>query len=63
LVELFEDGYYRVLHGIGNLYDSSGLLLSIPTLGEDEYDEEFSEVFYDNAEYLMRASFDESLLG
>ena len=60
-VELFDDGHYRVLwdNQIGNLYDSPGLILSVPTLGDDEWDKDPSIRFYDNAEEEMREIFQE----
>lgn len=62
-VELFPDGSYRVLwdNQIGNRYDSSGLILSIPPLGDEEWDEDLSIRFYDNAEELLRESFKEAI--
>ena len=50
-VELFEDGTWRVLwdNMIGNLYDSPGIILSIPQLGEDE---DFDYVIVDLGESM-----------
>jgi len=58
-VELFDDGTYRVLwnNQIGNLYDSPGLILSIPSLSDEEWDEDPSIRFYDNAEQAIRDSY------
>lgn len=58
-VELFDDGTYRVLwdNKIGNLYDSPGLILGIPYLGEDEWDDDPYIRFYDNAKEEMREIF------
>lgn len=63
-VELFDEGYYRVLwdNHIGNLYDSPGLILSVPALADDEWDEDPSIRFYDNAEQIIRESFEERWL-
>ena len=60
-VELFDNGSFRVLwdNEIGNLYDSPGVILGIPTLGDDEWDEDPSIRFYDNAVQAMRDSFEE----
>lgn len=60
-VELFNSGKYRVLYNgeIGNLYDSPGLILPIPFLGQDEWDEDPTLRFYDNAEKEMRNVFEE----
>jgi hypothetical protein len=60
-VELFDDGRYRVLwdNEIGNLYDSPGLILSVPSLIDDEWDEDPNIRFYDNAEEAIRDSFQE----
>lgn len=61
-VELLSDSY-RVLwdNQIGNQYDSPGLILGIPQLGDEEWDEDPTIRFYDNAEEEMRAKFQESL--
>jgi len=50
-VELFEDGSYRVLDTnlIGNRYDSPGIILQIPSLNEEEWDDDPSIRYYDNA--------------
>jgi hypothetical protein len=60
-VELFDDGTYRVLWDgqIGNLYDSPGLILPVPALGNDEWDEDPNIRFYDNAEEEAQDSFQE----
>lgn len=60
-VELFNSGKYRVLYNgeIGNLYYSPGLILPIPFLGQDEWDEDPTLRFYDNAEKEMRNVFEE----
>jgi len=62
-VELFEDGTYQILWNgqIGNLYDSPGLIIPIPTLGDGEWDDEPLLRFYDNAEEAMRDTFEECL--
>lgn len=61
-VELFDDGTYRVLwnNNIGNLYDSPGMILGIPSLGDEEWDEDPSIRYYDDAEEAIRESFKES---
>lgn len=58
-VELFDDGTYRVLwdNQIGNRYDSPGLILSIPTLDSEEWDDDPSIRFYGNVEQEIRDSF------
>lgn len=58
-VELFDDGTYRVLwdNQIGNLYDSPGLILSVPSLEDEDWDEDPSIRFYDNAEEAIRDAF------
>ena len=50
-LELFPDGDFRVLwdNHIGSLYDSPGVIVPIPTLGEDEYDSDNGEHCFDNA--------------
>jgi hypothetical protein len=62
-VELFDDGSYRVLwnNHIGNLYTSPGLIISIPALGDDEWDEDANIRFYDNAEEAISIAFHEQL--
>lgn len=65
-LELFHDGTYRVLasNQIGNLYNSAGLLISIPTLRDDEMavlddeDNEVSGAMYDNAIDELRRNFE-----
>lgn len=58
-VELFPDGHYRVLWDgqIGNLYESPGLIVEIPPLGEEEYDEENGH-FFENAIGELEERFD-----
>ena len=62
VVELFDNGTYRTLWSkqIGNSYVSPGLLLSVPTLKEEDWDEDPSLRYYDNAEEYMRNVFLES---
>lgn len=62
-VELFEDGTYRVLwnNQIGKLYDSKGIILGIPTLGDEEYDEDPDLCFYDNAQDAMVKIFEQAM--
>lgn len=40
-VEIFPDGHWRVLwdNEIGNLYDSPGVILGLPTLDDSDYQE------------------------
>lgn len=61
-VELFEDGEYRVLWDgqIGNLYDSPGIILKVPHLSEEDWDDDPDLRFYDNAEEFMKDSFEET---
>ena len=58
-VEFFDDGTYRVLwdSNIGNMYDSPGLILNIPQLSDEEYDEENEEYFFDNCRELIEENF------
>lgn len=60
-VELFDDGTYRVLWNqqIGNLYDSPGLILGIPAMTDEEWDEDPSIRYYDNAKEYMKEVFEE----
>ncbi len=61
-VEIFDDGDYRVLpnNSIGNLYDSPGLLLGVPSLTDDEWDEDETLRYYGNAEDALRECFTEA---
>ena len=59
-VELFDDGTYRVLWrgNIGNRYDSTGVILGIPSLNDEEWDGiDGSEAYHGNAEVVMREKF------
>lgn len=60
-VELFDNGTYRVLwdNEIGNLYNSPGLILSIPQLSNDDYDEKNGH-YFDNAKQEMQDWFKEN---
>ena len=62
-VELFDDGTYRVLwdNQIGNLYETPGLILGIPPLNDEEWDDEESLRFYENAEDMMREHYQETI--
>ena len=62
-VELFEDGSYRVLwtESIGNRYDSAGLILAVPELGDDEWDGEEGEHYFDNAREYMYGIFENAM--
>jgi hypothetical protein len=53
-VELYDDGSYRVLwdNNIGNLYDSPEIIISVPALGDDDWDKN-GDHFFDNAEESM----------
>ena len=65
-VELFPNGTYRVLrnHNIGNLYDSPGLILGVPPLSQDNWDDENPGIrYYDDAEDEMRDRFHEATQG
>lgn len=55
-VELFADGTYRVLwnNNIGNLYDSPGLIISIPPLGDEEWDDDIDICYFDRAIEAMK---------
>jgi hypothetical protein len=50
-LELFPDGSFEVIwsNEIGNLYDAPGIIVGIPTLGDDEYDGENEMHCFDNA--------------
>lgn len=60
-VELFNTGTYRVLPdgSIGNLYYSPGLVLGVPALTDDEWDEDPDIRYYEGAEEEMREKFQE----
>ena len=61
-VELFPDGIWRVLwdNQIGNLYDSRGIIVSVPSIGDDDWDEDNGH-FFGNAEDAMRGSFEDAI--
>lgn len=62
-VELFEDGYYCILWDgeIGNLYESPGIILGVPPLTDEEWDDDPTLRFYGNAEEAMQNSFEEAM--
>lgn len=62
-VELFETGEFRVLWNkqIGNLYESPGIILPVPVLGDEDWDEDPSIRFFDNAEEEMRNIFQQAI--
>lgn len=63
-LELFSDGTYRVLSQVGNLYDSTGIIISIPALRDDDMapidddGNELASAFYDNAIEELRRNFE-----
>lgn len=61
VVELFDDGTRRVLwsNQIGNLYDSPGMILPIPALSSEEWDDDPTICYYDNAIELLENLFKE----
>ena len=61
-VELFDDGTYRVLWSgnIGNAYESTGVILGIPSLDDEEWDgteENEEDAYTKDAAELMREKF------
>ncbi|MEW6498558.1 MAG: hypothetical protein AB1589_39580 [Cyanobacteriota bacterium] len=60
-VELFPDGNYRVLWDgqIGNLYNSPGVIIGVSPCSDDDWDEDESIRFYDNAIEDMDAKFEQ----
>lgn len=60
-VELFPDGTYRVLwdNHIGNRYDSPGVILKVPPLSDDEWDDDVSLRYYEGVEESLREKFAE----
>ena len=67
-LELLPDESYRVFcpSSVGNLYDSNGILIPIPTLDDDEYDaDDEDESYFDNAveslELAVRDAYDEQV--
>jgi hypothetical protein len=60
-VELFPDGTYRVLwdNHIGNRYNSPGVILKVPPLSDDEWDQDLSMRYYDDVEESLRETFAE----
>ena len=62
-VELLKSGTFRVLwdNEIGNLYDSPGIILLVPSLGDGDWDEDPSIRFFDNAEDEMEKVFEQAI--
>ena len=61
-VELFPEGAYRVFWNkdSSSLYQSPGLIVRIPRLTDDEYDEDDpEESFFENAIEELQIAFDE----
>lgn len=58
-VELFADGTYRVAwnNDIGNLYDSDGVIIPIPPLSDEEWDEDPNCRFYDTSRQRIEEAF------
>lgn len=58
-LELFDDGTFRTLanNQIGNLYNSRGIIVSIPKLEDDEYSDD-TDPYYDNAIDALREAYD-----
>ena len=61
-VELFENCSYRILwdNQIGNLYETPGRIISIPTLGDEDWNEDPDLRFYDNAEQEIWDTFNQT---
>lgn len=57
-VELLSNGNYRVLDNHIKGYNSPGLILSVPYLDDEEWDEDPSYRAYDYAEEEIRLSFE-----
>lgn len=59
-VELFTDGTYRVLWDgqIGNRYESTGIIVGIPKLNDDDMGDDEVPAFYDNAIEGMQERFE-----
>jgi len=60
-VELFPEGHYRILwdNKIGNKYDSLGAIIGVPPCSDDEWDDDESIRFYDNAIENFQSKFEE----
>lgn len=60
-VELFESGDYRLIPGmsLGNLYDTPGMILKVPHLTDEEWDDDESIRYYDAAHDYLVNSFQE----
>jgi hypothetical protein len=58
-LELFPDGTYRVIwdNHLSDVYESPGLIISIPPLSDEDWDEDPSLCFYENAERKIRDKF------
>lgn len=59
-IELFDDGHYRILwdNHIGNLYKSPGMILSIPEISSDDWDDDPVVRYYENAIEILRQNFE-----
>lgn len=62
-VELFDDGDYQVLASIqiGNLYDTPGLIVRVPALSDEEWDDDPDVRFYENAKEIIKNDFADKL--
>lgn len=57
-LEMFEDGSYRIIpsHQLGNLYQSPGLIVEIPSISDEEMLELKQTADYDISEALREAA-------
>lgn len=63
MLELLPEGRYRLLHSvrIGNHFVPEGVLLIVPYLGDEEWDDDADIRFYDNAQESMEIEFERAL--
>lgn len=63
LLELLPDGHYNLMYSgsVGNHYRSKGLLLTVPYLEDDEWDDDPSMRLHDNAEEGIRLNFEAAI--
>jgi hypothetical protein len=60
-VELF-NGTYRVLYSVGNRYDTKGLMIGIPGVSDEEWDDDYELICYENAINEIETKFEQKML-
>jgi len=61
-VELFDDGNYRVVYSVGNRYDTPGMMIGIPGVSDEEWDDDCHLIFYENAINEIETKFEQKML-